>query len=311
MSSKKGKTKVSQADLRKMMQQMKHKKTEVANNSTQNGSNMLKRKVPMKEYFEEKLETNKKLKKTIVSNKPLVQKNAYISMNEKQTDKVRQIVEKEKLSSNPTTKESCSSASNANEQKANVPVRKLQKVQPTGPRKSAAMPLVSGFYSDSSSSDEAENSTTTSIKGNLTNLFKVKVDEDDKNNSSKPESSLPAGFFDDPETDAKMRGVETPADKMDREWETFQKELQHEAVQSEQLIEEEQDTGHLDREIDEIDEQIQYYTRIDKLCDQKDKIFSKTNHDEKVKLKMETDSSSSEDEGDALDSDWREKYAFT
>ena len=311
MSSKKGKTKVSQADLRKMMQQMKHKKTEVANNSTQNGSNMLKRKVPVKEYFEEKLETNKKLKKTIVSNKPLVQKNAYMSMNEKQTDKVRQIVEKEKLSSNPTTKESCSSASNANEQKTNVPVRKLQKVQPTGPRKSAAMPLVSGFYSDSSSSDEAENATTTSIKDNLTNLFKVKVDEDDKNNSSKSESSLPAGFFDDPETDAKMRGVETPADKMDREWETFQKELQHEAVQSEQLIEEEQDTGHLDREIDEIDEQIQYYTRIDKLCDQKDKIFSKTNHDEKVKLKMETDSSSSEDEGDALDSDWREKYAFT
>lgn len=71
----------------------------------------------------------------------------------------------------------------------------------------------------------------------------------EKNSDKNPETSLPEGFFDDPEIDAKIRGVETPSSAMDREWEDFQREIQKETGQSEQIVEEEEETGKVDREV--------------------------------------------------------------
>ena len=317
MSSKKSKAKVSQADLRKMMQQMKNKKqVSLSNNASShsiqkmsynNGSNHLKRKMA-EEYFQEKIE-QKKLKATKVVKDVLPEKSALKKDYETQTE-----IEISKSSTgNVSNKRSHSAVSKLNGQELLPPQKKMQKVKPTGPKINKSIPLISGFYSGSSSSSDEDNDSSVLVSGRSSSIFNNDSSNVDKTKQSSVESSLPAGFFDDPETDAKIRGVETPADKMDREWEAFQKELQHETVQSEQLIEEEQDTGHLDREIDEIDEQIQYYNRIDKLCDKKDKVFNKVKHElalvksELPEIKMEVDSSSDED--DALD--WREKDAFT
>lgn len=79
----------------------------------------------------------------------------------------------------------------------------------------------------------------------------IQEKESDAQNTEEvdPTSSLPEGFFDDPEVDAKIRGVETPSSAMDREWEDFQKEIQKETGQSEQIIDEGQEVEKVDREV--------------------------------------------------------------
>ena len=307
MSSKKTKAKISQSDLRKMMQQMKSKKesTKPPQKIGLNNGSTLKRKVDT-QFYQDKLE-QKRLKAN-VTDKKLPEKNAFIQTYHKQVDSKTNPKSLVKESNNKSL-----SKTEGNKNGQQNASKKLEKVQPVLALKSSkSTPLVSGFYSDSESSED-DNAPSTSATSQSKNLFKTE-EKDAKSKKSNIQSSLPAGFFDDPETDAKIRGVETPADKMDREWESFQRELQRETGQSEQLIDEEQETGHFDREIDEIDEQIQYYEKIDKLCDRKDKVVHKSKQPKspikkEVEVKIEVDSSSSGDEDDMLD--WREKDAFT
>ena len=293
MSSKKSKAKVSQADLRKMMQQMKSKKSEVSSNNAKqelNTNAYLKRKSSEQVYA-----TVSKIHK---SNNGM-NKVSTSTVNIKSVQDRGSSFKKPSNSNGIKRPHKIENVKSEHEQ----PTKKLQKLnaksnKPTTNPKS--MPLIAAVYSDSSgSSDDDTPSTSLSAKSK-----NVKTEE------SSLESSLPAGFFDDPEVDAKMRGVETPADKMDREWESFQRELQRETGQSEQLIEEEHETGHIDREIDEIDEQIQFYQLVDKLCDKKDLVIHQKKDPFMVKQEqsMEVDSSSDENE-DSLD--WREKDAFT
>lgn len=294
MSSKKSKAKVSQADLRKMMHQMKNKKQEVSSSNEKlnnNNTAFLKRKIlNPSNAVAQKVHISNNGTKNAISSSKLNSKTVQNLSN----DKVKNIQDNKHLRNNHKEDK---------DRALEQPSKKLQKVTNVKKNKSVSsgVPLISAAYSDSGeSSDEAVPSSSSASK-------KFEILEPKKPTK---EMSLPAGFFDDPEIDAKIRGVETPADKMDREWESFQRELQHETGQSEQLIDEEQETGHIDREIDEIDEQIQFYSLIDKLCDKKESVVHKlkdkhSNDDEEA---MAVDSSS-EDDDDILD--WREKDAFT
>ncbi|KAL5008104.1 hypothetical protein ScPMuIL_013685 [Solemya velum] len=101
--------------------------------------------------------------------------------------------------------------------------------------------------------------------------------------------ALPEGFFDDPKKDAKVRKVEY-RDKMDDEWELFQRAMKEETHVSEAIMAEEDEQVTVDRNIDEIDDQIQRWKEINDLQVKKDKIMeNKPEKSEKDSLDSDED----------------------
>ncbi|KAL0966199.1 hypothetical protein UPYG_G00292210 [Umbra pygmaea] len=174
------------------------------------------------------------------------------------------------------------------------------KPAPPGPKKltgilkkpaSAGLSLLAGVYDDDD--DEESDETEKSIEK--------------KENT--PEA-LPEGFFDDPVRDAKVRNVDAPKDQMDKEWEEFQKEMRQVNTKSEAIVAEDDEDGRLERQIDEIDEQIECYRRVEVLRDKQDVV--KKIVKEKVK-DQESTVSDEEDEEELLhllSRDWRAKGAL-
>merc|ERR1712226_858059 len=74
---------------------------------------------------------------------------------------------------------------------------------------------------------------------------------------------IPEGFFDDPKVDAKVRKVEYK-DKMDEEWELFQKAMKEENTVSEAIVQEEDEQREVERNIEEIDEQMKRWDKVEK-----------------------------------------------
>ncbi|XP_003797273.2 zinc finger protein 830 [Otolemur garnettii] len=126
--------------------------------------------------------------------------------------------------------------------------------------------------------------------------------------------ALPEGFFDDPEVDARVRKVDAPKDQMDKEWDEFQKAMRQVNTISEAIVAEEDEEGRLDRQIGEIDEQIECYRRVEKLWNRQDEI-NKLKEILTIKelQKKEEENADSDDEGelqDLLSQDWRVKGAL-
>lgn len=123
-------------------------------------------------------------------------------------------------------------------------------------------------------------------------------------------ASLPVGFFDDPKLDAKARNVPFK-DKMEEELAKFQKEIREETEISETMVEEDFEEKRLDKEIEEIDEQMGYWKRLYDII-QKAKsttdVPQKAKEERKVPEKEESD-----DDDDIVDDDlenlnWRRKF---
>jgi len=74
------------------------------------------------------------------------------------------------------------------------------------------------------------------------------------------DETLPEGFFDDPVKDAKARNLEYK-DPVEEEWDKFQKEIKEAEIQSTNIINEEHEEATVERQIDEIDEQIRNWSR--------------------------------------------------
>ncbi|XP_036306589.1 zinc finger protein 830 [Pipistrellus kuhlii] len=127
--------------------------------------------------------------------------------------------------------------------------------------------------------------------------------------------ALPEGFFDDPEIDARVRKVDAPKDQMDKEWDEFQKAMRQVNTISEAIVAEEDEEGRLDRQIGEIDEQIECYRRVEKLRNRQDEIKHKLKEILTIKelQKKEEENVDSDDDGelqDLLSQDWRVKGAL-
>lgn len=145
-------------------------------------------------------------------------------------------------------------------------------------------------------------------------ILKAENPEKSTEKKDKAAEAIPEGFFDDPVTDAKVRNVEAPKDQMDKEWEEFQKEMRQVNTKSEAIVAEEDEEGRLERQIDEIDEQIECYRRVEILRDKRDLVKGKT-QSKKVE-KMETDVIVEEEEDEEellglLSRDWRAKGALS
>ncbi|XP_030828623.1 zinc finger protein 830-like [Strongylocentrotus purpuratus] len=119
---------------------------------------------------------------------------------------------------------------------------------------------------------------------------------------------LPEGFFDDPVKDAKVRNVEV-RNTMEEEWEKFQKEMQTQQQVSENLAEEDDEAAQTERNIDEIDEQIQCFAKVETLWDKKDELKSKAEDRERKQDENELNESGDEAEFDEF-LNWRSKGAY-
>ncbi|XP_066600957.1 zinc finger protein 830 [Prorops nasuta] len=116
---------------------------------------------------------------------------------------------------------------------------------------------------------------------------------------------LPEGFFDDPIMDAKARNVEYK-DPKEEEWEKFQKEIKEETIQSAQIIADDEEVATTERQLDEIEEQIQHWSRVMDLVKKKE-LFQTANRNED----MTDDDPSSNDETDFDEFlDWRKKKSY-
>merc|ERR1712226_474016 len=83
--------------------------------------------------------------------------------------------------------------------------------------------------------------------------------------SADSSAALPEGFFDDPVMDAKARGV-AYVDKEEEEWE---------ACVAQNILVEDRTEATVDRQIEEIDEQIEAWQRVNRLEKMKDQVESK------------------------------------
>lgn len=147
-------------------------------------------------------------------------------------------------------------------------------------------------------------------------ILKADVPVESAEKKENTAEALPEGFFDDPVRDAKVRNVDAPKDQMDKEWEEFQKEIRQVNTKSEAIVAEDDEEGRLERQIDEIDEQIQCYQRVERLRDKRDVLKSK--HVPRKDEDMETQGTNEEEEGEEdeegllslLSQDWRAKGAL-
>ncbi|CAB1317375.1 unnamed protein product [Coregonus sp. 'balchen'] len=160
--------------------------------------------------------------------------------------------------------------------------------------------------------DFFDNSTIPAVPAASHSGSILKPDETEKSVEKKgntPEA-LPEGFFDDPVRDAKVRNVDAPKDQMDKEWEEFQKEMRQVNTKSEAIVAEDDEEGRLERQIDEIDEQIECYRRVEVLRDKQDMVKKVV----KEKTENQEDSSGSDEDEEKLlhllSRDWRAKGAL-
>ncbi|XP_050405307.1 zinc finger protein 830 [Patella vulgata] len=163
-------------------------------------------------------------------------------------------------------------------------------------------------YSSSEDEDEKPPQKTPSLPSGLPTDFFDSAQMTEAAEIEEPKKIsdvLPEGFFDDPKMDAKVRKVEYK-DKMEEEWEMFQKSMKEEAHVSEVIVEEDDELANFDRNIDEIDEQIQKLQEVNDLQNKKEAIMKC------VKDVKNNDNSSDElDEDDINDFfDWRSKKSW-
>ncbi|XP_023259504.1 zinc finger protein 830 [Seriola lalandi dorsalis] len=173
------------------------------------------------------------------------------------------------------------------------------------PQKAEAAVLPSDFFDSSIPSTPAISHSGSILKADLQEKSTEK-----KENTAE---ALPEGFFDDPIRDAKVRNVDAPKDQMDKEWEEFQKEIRQVNTKSEAIVAEDDEEGRLERQIDEIDEQIECYKRVELLRDKRDVVKNQP-MSRKEEL-MEIDGSIEEEEDEEellglLSRDWRAKGAL-
>ena len=87
---------------------------------------------------------------------------------------------------------------------------------------------------------------------------------DNHGNDQTDTSCLPKGFFDDPIKDAKARKV-IYKNPMDEQWDEFQKVIAEENHKSENIIEEDVEELQVERNIEEIEEQIANWIKVNEM----------------------------------------------
>jgi len=125
----------------------------------------------------------------------------------------------------------------------------------------------------------------------------------DESAPDKDGGTIPEGFFDDPKLDAKARNVQY-VDHNEEEWEKFQKEIGDEVATAQEILVEDRNEATADRQLEDIDEQIEAWKRVAQLEEKKEAIVKTRGVTEKV-TEEESDSGSDVELDDLTD--WRKK----
>ena len=115
-------------------------------------------------------------------------------------------------------------------------------------------------------------------------------------------TSLPEGFFDDPDLDAKARGF-SRLENLEAEYEEFKKIIQNEEVKSDILIEKDDALRDVDRDIEEVDELINRWTKIENLHLRREELLKSRKQTEQNKIVVDKKEADEEAEDDDLDID--------
>ncbi|KAM3865791.1 zinc finger protein 830 [Diretmus argenteus] len=203
-------------------------------------------------------------------------------------------------------------------------------------QKSAGLSLLAGVYDEDDDGDEEEPASAVPQKvasapaglpadffdssipsaptlSHSGSINKADVPERSVEKKDNTAEALPEGFFDDPVRDAKVRNVDAPKDLMDKEWEEFQKEMRQVNTKSEAIVAEDDEEGRLERQIDEIDEQIECYKRVETLRDKRDVVKNKPLDRSQERVGSTSAEEEEEDEEELLHllaRDWRAKGAL-
>lgn len=121
--------------------------------------------------------------------------------------------------------------------------------------------------------------------------------------------ALPEGFFDDPIQDAKVRKVEYK-DPVEEEWERFQREIADATSKAQAIVAEEEEESTAERQIDEIDEQIHNWARVDALQCRKEELQRRQRENSVKNPDKEENTSADEQEFEEF-LDWRAKGSWT
>ncbi|XP_014291798.1 zinc finger protein 830 [Halyomorpha halys] len=174
-----------------------------------------------------------------------------------------------------------------------------------------ARPLPPKFFDDIKTEQPDQDDDETPKK-------KAKLEVDSENNEvpmdegeaaateESKDHELPEGFFDDPVLDAKARNVEYK-DPVEEEWERFQKEIKEETDLSARMINDDTEDATVQRQIEQIDEQMTRLSKVVQLEIKKEEVKAKLLNRMEVVKKEEPES----DESDVSDMegefDWRAK----
>ncbi|CDW59168.1 hypothetical protein TTRE_0000749801 [Trichuris trichiura] len=109
--------------------------------------------------------------------------------------------------------------------------------------------------------ESMETSTAQQVVSDVSVSVENSIPEHAGKPSEKLETGIPEGFFDDPVEDAKKRGAELK-DPLDEEWSRFQKELLMEENIADDLLEGDLEQMNLERSLDELDEEIRGWARV-------------------------------------------------
>uniref|UniRef100_A0A3B3BHR4 Zinc finger protein 830 n=2 Tax=Oryzias melastigma TaxID=30732 RepID=A0A3B3BHR4_ORYME len=200
----------------------------------------------------------------------------------------------------------------------------------TSTQPSAGLSLLAGVYDDDDANEEDEapaqgadgglpadffdsSIPSTPAISHSGSVLKAETPEKPAEKKENTGEVLPEGFFDDPVTDAKVRNVDAPKDHMDKEWEEFQKEIRQVNTKSEAIVAEDDEEGRLERQIDEIDEQIECYKRVELLRDKRDAVKSKVMPQKDKRRETQEEVEDEDDEEELLGlltQDWRAKGAL-
>ena len=253
--------------------------------------------------------------------------NAHLSskvhLDNKNMLKMKLIGEQAKPISNEPTK---SKSSNENKSNVKIFIQKLFLIMKINPIYYSKVSKRS-ITTESGSIDKSEDTNVSNKKQKLENLIKKtdsidlnqaavvaattnQLDAEPKKSDNESEKSnavlnltgtaLPEGFFDDPDLDAKARGF-SRLENLEAEYEEFKKIIQNEEVKSDIMIEKDDALRDVHRDIEEVDELISRWTKIENLHLRREELLKTRKQTEQNKIivdKSEADEEAEDDDSD-------------
>lgn len=210
--------------------------------------------------------------------------------------------------------------SSANNHDSNQTSTKSERgMQPPGNESSTVSANISKSNSTSNSTKDpnSDNSATRSEHEGITEGTSIETSSSAEHQEGQSaidmDTNIPEGFFDDPIQDAKARHVPY-VNVEEEEWERFQKEIGEEMSTAQSILVEDREEATADRQIEEIDEQMEAWRRVSVMEKRKDQVQLQKgtisqNKQQQQKNKTEEDSDSN-DEIDSFEEflSWRKKH---